>query len=303
MTEAVACTTEQTQLGEGTRWDGRRDELLRVDILGGRVYRDRVAADGSLVPVRTYDVPAPVGAVTPMAADDDGWVLNAGRGLVHLSESGRLAPMVTVTEEGARLNDAACDGQGRLWVGSLADDHHAGGGALFRVEPGGRVEQVLDGLTIPNGMGWSTDGLTMYLVDSGPGTITAFDFDPVGGGISRGRVLVAVPDGEGSPDGMTVDAAGDLWVAFYAGWCVRQYSSDGVVRAALPLPAEQATCCAFAGDGLSRLYVTTATEFWTPEQRAAEPAAGLVYRFDTQTTGLAAQPYQPSSRWWLEGAR
>jgi hypothetical protein len=45
---AVACTAEQTLLGEGVRWDARRSELLRVDILAGRVYRDRVHDDGSL---------------------------------------------------------------------------------------------------------------------------------------------------------------------------------------------------------------------------------------------------------------
>ena len=62
---AVACTTEQTVLGEGARWDARRGELLRVDIVAGRVFRDRVDDDGSLVPVRTYDVPGTVGAITP----------------------------------------------------------------------------------------------------------------------------------------------------------------------------------------------------------------------------------------------
>ena len=46
--------------------------------------------------------------------------------------------------------------------------------------------------------------------------------------------------------------------------------------------------------------MTTATELWTEEQRRADPAAGLVYRFDTQATGLPAQPYRPSSPWWTE---
>jgi sugar lactone lactonase YvrE len=46
---AVACTAEQTHLGEGARWDDRRSELLRVDIVAGRVYRDRVQDDGALV--------------------------------------------------------------------------------------------------------------------------------------------------------------------------------------------------------------------------------------------------------------
>jgi sugar lactone lactonase YvrE len=300
-TGAVPCTTEQTQLGEGTRWDARRDELLRVDILAGRVYRDRVADDGALVPVRTYDVPGTVGALAPMA-DDDGWVLAAGQGFVHLAEDGALTPMADVVGPGSRLNDAACDPQGRMWAGSLADDHHEGGGVLYRLERDGRTDVVLDGLTIPNGMGWSTDGTTMYLIDSGPRTITAFAFDPVLGTISDGRVLVAVPGGQGSPDGMTVDATGDLWVAFYDGACVRRYSPAGVLRQVLRVPAAQSTCCAFAGPGLSRLYVTTATELWTEEQRLAAPAAGLVYRFDTEAAGLPAAPYRPSGPWWTERA-
>ena len=80
---AVPCTTEQTILGEGARWDARRDELLRVDIVAGRVYRDRVAGDDGLVPVRSYAVPGTVGAIAPIEGDD-GWLLAAGRGFVHL---------------------------------------------------------------------------------------------------------------------------------------------------------------------------------------------------------------------------
>ena len=68
----VACTTEQTLLGEGVRWDARRGELLRVDILAGRVYRDRVRDDGSLVPVRVYTVPGTVGAIAPVQGSRGG---------------------------------------------------------------------------------------------------------------------------------------------------------------------------------------------------------------------------------------
>ena len=64
--EAVACTSNQHVLGEGARWDARRDELLRVDILAGSVYRDVLADDGDLIPVRTYTVPGTVGAITPV---------------------------------------------------------------------------------------------------------------------------------------------------------------------------------------------------------------------------------------------
>jgi sugar lactone lactonase YvrE len=294
---AVACTTEQAVLGEGARWDARRDELLRVDILAGRVYRDRVAADGGLVPVRAYTVPGTVGAIAPIEGDD-GWLLAAGRGFVHLLPDGSRRTIAEVAPAGTRMNDAACDPQGRLWAGTLADDHRPGGGALYRLDGRGRVERVLDGLTISNGLGWSPDGATMYLVDSIPGVIHAFDFEGERGVISAGRVVVAIPEEVGAPDGLTVDAAGDLWVAVYGAGRVRRYGPDGSLRGELHVPAEQSTCCAFGGSGLGRLYVTTATEGWTDERRRAEPGAGLVYRLDTDAVGRPAAPFRPDPDWW-----
>ncbi len=198
------------------------------------------------------------------------------------------------------MNDGACDPQGRFWAGTLADDHRAGGGALYRLDPDGSTSLVLEGLTIANGIGWSPDGCTMYLVDSGPRVIHAFAFDPATGAISGGRALATVDEHVGSPDGMTVDAAGDLWVAVYGGGRVHRYSPEGKLLQALPVPAAQSTCCAFGGPGLSRLYVTTATEGWSHERRRAEPAAGLVYRLDTDATGVSAAPFRPDPLWWEE---
>ena len=171
--DAVACTTDQHLLGEGARWDARRGELLVVDILAGHVYRDRVADDGGLSPVRTYQVPGTVGAIAPVQGDE-GWLLAAGRGFVHLSPDGSLRPLAEVAPAGTRMNDGACDPQGRFWAGTLADDFRAGGGALYRLDRNGRTELMLDGLTISNGLGWSPDGGTMYLADSGPRVVHAF---------------------------------------------------------------------------------------------------------------------------------
>src|SRR5690242_683129 len=86
---AKAGTTEQNFLGEGARWDARRDELLRVDIVAGRVYRDRVLEDGSLELVHTYSLAGTVGAVAPIE-DDDGWLVAANRGISHLAADGTL---------------------------------------------------------------------------------------------------------------------------------------------------------------------------------------------------------------------
>jgi sugar lactone lactonase YvrE len=297
--DAVACTTEQTLLGEGARWDARRGELLRVDILAGRVFRDIVADDGGLVPVRTYQVSGTVGAIAPVQGDE-GWLLAAGRGFVHLSPDGLLQPLAEVAPTGTRMNDAACDPRGRFWAGTLADDQRAGGGALYRLDRNGRAELMLDGLTISNGLGWSPDGGTMYLADSGSGVVQAFEFDADRGTLSHGRVLATVAEEVGAPDGLTVDAAGDLWVAVFGGGRVHRYSPGGELRQALLLPAMESTSCAFAGPGLNRLYVTTATENWSDEQRRAEPMAGLVYWFDTDAAGRPAAPFRPDPAWWAK---
>jgi sugar lactone lactonase YvrE len=268
-----------------------------VDILAGRVYRDTVNEDGSLTSVRSYHLPGTVGAIAPVDGDE-GWLLAAGRGFVHLRSDGSLRPLAEVAPDGTRMNDAACDPQGRFWAGTLADDHRAGGGALYRLDGDGRTELVLDGLTISNGLGWSVDGGTMYLADSGPRMIRAFAFDGTRGSISSGRVLITIPESIGTPDGLTVDANGDRWVAIFGGGRVQRYSPDGILRQELKVPAVQSTSCAFAGRGLHRIYVTTATEHWTDEQRRVEPAAGLVYRLDTDATGQPAAPFRPDSAWW-----
>ena len=107
------------------------------------------------------------------------------------------------------------------------------------------------------------------------------------------------------PDGLTVDAAGDLWVAIWAERSVRRYAPDGSLRAVLRVPAVETTSCGFAGLYRTRWHVTTATENWTDEARA-EPGAGLVYRFETDATGLPSAPFRPDPngglRSWRDGA-
>ena len=114
--QAVACYAEQTQLGEGIRWDGRRGELLAVDILAGRVARGRVRDDDSIERLGVYQLPTTVGMIAPIQGDD-GWVLGSGRGFVHLAFDGTQRTIAEVAPAGTRMNDGACDPQGRFWGG------------------------------------------------------------------------------------------------------------------------------------------------------------------------------------------
>jgi sugar lactone lactonase YvrE len=295
--EAIPSTITQTVLGEGLRWDARRQEILGVDILAGRVYRGRVGDDGSLSLVSHYQLPATVGAIAPVQ-DDEGWILAAGRGFLHLAPDGSMRQITEVSPAGARMNDGACDPQGRFWAGTLADDFRPGGGVLYRLDRDGRVTVMRRDLTISNGIGWSPDGTTMYLADSGPGVVYAFGFDGESGTLSGDRPFVSIKKEVGTPDGLTVDGAGDVWVAIYGGGQIHRYSPAGDLRDRLMVPAHQTTSCTFAGARLNRLYVTTATEGWSDEQRRAEPGAGLVYRFEVDATGRAATPFRPDPTWW-----
>jgi sugar lactone lactonase YvrE len=169
---------------------------------------------------------------------------------------------------------------------------------VYRLDGRGQAHVMLDGLTISNGLGWSPDGTTMYLADSIPGVVLAFAFDGEHGAISDRTVLIDLQDEDGAPDGLTVDSDGDLWIAIWGVGQVRRYRPDGEQQEVLSVPARETTSCAFAGPGLRWLYVTTATEDWTDEQRRAHPGAGLVYRLETGATGRPAAPFRPDPDWW-----
>jgi sugar lactone lactonase YvrE len=290
--EARVVSAERAELGEGPRWDARRGELVWVDILRGRVLRDTVGADGTLLPMRRYELGTTVGAVAPVAGGD-GWVAAAGRGVQHLGLDGRLTPIVDVVSHG-RMNDAACDPQGRLWAGTIGEDAREAAAVLVRVDGAGEPTTVLEGLTVSNGLGWSPDGRIMYHVDSGPGTLTAYAFDPLTGDISHPRELLRLgADDGGVPDGLAVDVDGDLWVGIFGAGEVRRYSPGGVLVGVVRVGAAQSTCPAFGGPRLDQLFVTTATEGWSDEQRASQPQAGAVFGLRVPAQGRPAAAFRP----------
>ena len=136
----------------------------------------------------TFAIGRPVGAVAP--ALGGGYVLAAAQGFLFLDESGAITELATATSRGeVRMNDGACDPQGRFWAGTMAYDESPGAGSLYRLELDGRCTTVLTGLTISNGIGWSPDGTTMYLNDSGIGCLDVFDFEGATGSISGRRTL------------------------------------------------------------------------------------------------------------------
>jgi sugar lactone lactonase YvrE len=283
-------------LSEGPRWHDERHELLWVDILGGQFHRGTVRADGGLGDQQTVTLDRHVGAVAPFA--DGGYVLAAGPGFLLLDDVGEIHELAQ-PEAGrtdVRMNDGACDPTGRFWAGTMGYDESPGLGSLHRLELDGTCSTVLTGLTIANGIGWSPDERTMYLNDSGTGRLDAFRFDGPTGSISERRTLVQIDPQDGTPDGLTVDGEGGIWVALWGGGAVHRYGPDGSLLTRVPLPVQRPTSCAFGGPSMSTLFVTTAREGLDDLALAQQPGAGLVFAINgLAVQGVACLPYRGQS--------
>ena len=286
------------QHGEGPTWDAGRGELLWVDIAGGLVRRAAVDADGTFTETGVHRGGDTVGAVVPAA--DGGWLLAADGGFTHLAADGTARVLITLTGEGGteadggtRMNDAACDPAGRFYAGTMAFDERPGASSLYRLDLDGTVTTVLDDLTVSNGIGWSPDGGTVYLADSGPGVVHAFDYDLGSGAFGDGRVLLRFEGDDGVADGLTVDDEGCLWTALWGGGQVRRWSPDGELLAVVEVPGvAQTSSCAFAGPGGDLLVVSTSAEGLDDAARAAQPDAGRLFTARPGMTGPPANPYR-----------
>ncbi len=239
-----------------------------------------MAPNGTMRDLSSTTLDRHVGAVAPAAGG--GYVLAAGAGFLGLSDSGEIYELAQpeAGRSDVRMNDGACDALGRFWAGTMAYDQSPGAGTLYRLELDGTCTTVLKGLTISNGIGWSPDGTTMYLADSGTGDVDAFDFDLQSGEVADRRTLVHFDAPGVVPDGLTTDEAGGIWIALWGGGAVQQYAPDGRLLATIPLPVERPTSCAFGGPECLALFVTTARDGLDEDALARQRDAGRVLRVD-----------------------
>ncbi|MBZ5558122.1 MAG: SMP-30/gluconolactonase/LRE family protein [Acidobacteriia bacterium] len=278
----------KAELGEGPVWDPDAACLYFVDIERNRVHRFHSETHVS----RTYDAGSMVSAVALAAAGD--LVMAVRNGFARLDlDTGRVRMIAEVEADhpDRRMNDGKCDAAGRFWAGTMALDHRRGAGALYRLDPGGRVHTMLRDVSISNGLDWTGDGRRMYYIDTPTKSIDVFDFDPASGAISNRRSLVRVPADYGSPDGMTLDADGGIWVAFWGGSAVRRYTPDGTLDREIRVPVTHPTSCAFGGRDLRDLYITTAATALGPEERARQQHAGGVFRCRPGVQGRPANRF------------
>lgn len=272
------------ELGEGPMWDPAGQCLYWVDILRGHVHR----VDADTRTARVFAVGRMVGSVAPTTAGD--LVLAVQGGFARLDPAtGQVRPVADadVGRPDIRMNDGACDPAGRFWAGTMALDERPRAGRLYRLDSDGTVHTMLDEVSISNGIDWTDDGARMYYIDTPTSAIDLFDFDLASGRIANRRTFVRIPPEDGFPDGLTLDADGNVWVALWGGSAVHCYAPDGVRQTIVRVPAPYPTSCAFGGADLRDLFITTATIKMTGAERAAQPSAGGVF---VTRPGVAGRP-------------
>ncbi len=270
---------DRDRLGEGPLWSPRHSALFWVDILAQRLHRLRGDA------VTSWDLPEMTGWIIERRRG--GFIIGMRSGFAELDlEPFAVRPLAAPDPHPAtmRLNDAKADERGRIFAGTMPIAMDAPTGCLWRLEVGGRVTRVDSGYTIANGPALSPDGSVLLHTDSMAGEIYRF---PIlsNGELGERTLFRRFGDGEGKPDGMTFDAAGDLWVAQWGAGCVGRYRMDGSLAERVDLPSSQISSCTFGGERLDRLYVTSAAD------GVEEPEAGALFEVVTGRHGIAAQHF------------
>jgi sugar lactone lactonase YvrE len=247
----------QDRIGEAPAWDHAQQRLLWSDMEKGVIHEARANGKGGWTETRSSTLDAPIAATIPRLRD--GLVLAAGIEVLLMDDHGRVTPLarLDVDAQRFRFNDAKCDAAGRLWAGTLSRDFAAGAAALYRIDPDGTITTALQGLTLANGLDWSPDGSTFYLVDSLTRSLDAFDFDIASGRLSNRRTIVTLRFGEGGPNGLAVDNDGAIWLAVTGSGSVHRYAPDGRLLARAFIATPGATSCAFGGAGGGDLFITS----------------------------------------------
>jgi sugar lactone lactonase YvrE len=279
----------RAELAEGPSWDEQTKRLQWVNILAGELNITD-PGDGA---TQTYAVGKKLGAAALRASG--GFVLATEDGFGFYDPAAGDLQLISDPEAdlpGNRFNDGKCDPAGRFWAGTMAYDLSAGAGSLYMLDTDGSATHKVEDITISNGLAWSVDQRTMYYIDTIPRRVYAFDYDVDSGAIRSQRVAIQVEEAQGSPDGMTIDVDGMLWIAHYGGSCVRRWNPNTAeVLETIELPTPKVTCCTFGGDALDTLYITTAWEHMSEDEKSRDPLAGAVFSVKLPYQGMPVFRY------------
>lgn len=241
------------ETGEGPLWDDRTHSLTWNDIPPGTLYRYK-PENGVNEVIFQHD--AAIGGHT--LQEDGSLVIFAEDGKILTLRDGETTTILESIQEvvGSRFNDVAAGPRGEVFCGTMP--LKLGDARLYRLDPDGLLHLVWDDIGLSNGIGFSPDEKTMYLSDSDNRIVYRADYDKNFGSLTNREVLIRLDSDSAVPDGMTVDANGDLWIAVWDGNCLLHYSADGGLIDKVNFPVKKVSSVNFGGADFGTAYVTTA---------------------------------------------
>ena len=263
-----------SQWGEGPIfWDGH---LIYVDIEGHALIR----LNGESGSEETWEMGERIGTVVPMKK---GGFLCAGDSGIYSFDPGsgnktNLADPEADKRTDNRFNDGKCDLAGRFWAGTISTVKKTGDANLYMFDLAGNLSLKVTDVTNSNGICWNAEATVMYYIDTPTKKIRAYPFENETGEIGEPATIIDTGEAgfAGSPDGMTIDADGKLWVAMcHGGTVLRIDPLSGELLHQVDFPCVETTACAFGGPNLQRLFVTTGLH-----KTLDEPDAGKVFVVD-----------------------
>lgn len=275
----------QCILGESPLWHDERKCCYWVDIENGVLYE----YSWLLQTTRFWKFNYKITLVLQGKGNHLILALNAGIARFDL-ESEQLEWLLDVELPPSenRCNDGACDSLGRLWLGTMHLEHKNGAGALYCIDTNLNVHKKLDHTTISNGLVWTLDNKRLYYIDSPTQVVQSFIFEEESGEIIFEKNVVQIPIEMGTPDGMAIDEEGMLWVAHWGGFGIYRWNPhNGLLIERIELPVPQVTSCAFAGENLDYLIITTARGNFKEEELKKYPESGNIFLVKAGVKGIA----------------
>ena len=281
----------KARVGEGAFWHSKEKILYWLDIEGKLLHRFDPATGIDTA----IEIGRRVGCMVP--TKNDSLLLAGEKGIEEFFPTTGERRFLCDPEQEIptnRLNDGKCSPEGRFWFGSLSMIKEPNVAAFYVMDHDQKVTKKLDRLTNSNGIGWSPDGKTLYHIDTPTRRVSAFNYDSDVGDIRNRRTVVRLPEDPsvGRPDGMTVDAEGNLWIAHWLGSRISCWTPEGTWVREIKIPAARVTSVTFGGDNLDTLYITTASEGMTSQEHETQPHAGGLFSCSPGVKGLPVNFYQ-----------
>lgn len=273
----------QCILGESPLWHAARKCCFWVDIENGVLYEYNWTQQTT----RNWKFNHRLTLV--LQGKDDQLILALDAKIASFDlETEKLKWLVDIeTDSEIRCNDGAPDTLGRLWVGTMHLEHKNEAGALYCIDPDLKVHKKLNNITISNGIAWSLDNKRLYYIDSPTQAVQSFIFEEKTGKIIFEKNVISIPNEMGSPDGMSIDEEGMLWIAHWGGFGLYRWNPrNGELISKIEVPVPQVSSCAFVGENLDYLLITTARENMKEEELKKYPESGDVFLAKTAVKGV-----------------